>query len=257
MKRDTTALHWRWKRRVYSRADITFLAPSTWMKDLAERSPLVGDCPVEYLPNGVETDLFKPLPKEAMRQLWGFPADARLILIGTAMFDEGRRGSKIVRNLLQAIGDARGSLDISVVFFGGRNPAFESDIRKHLPLHAVGYIADKHLLATLYNAVDILLHPALEENLSNSVMESVACGTPAFCYDIGGLSDVVRSGTSGCLVAREDVGALAASVVDYLRDTSRHEPMRASCRAVMEGAFTAQHETDALLELYRKKLGVG
>ena len=63
----------------------------------------------------------------------------------------------------------------------------------------MGHLHDDVSLVTLYSAVDVLVVPSLQENLSNVIMESLSCGTPVVGFDIGGNSDMIDHLENGYL----------------------------------------------------------
>lgn len=65
--------------------------------------------------------------------------------------------------------------------------------------HYLGYLFDNVSLTTLYSAVDVMIVPSLQENLSNAIMESLSCGTPVVAFNIGGNSDMVEHKINGYL----------------------------------------------------------
>src|SRR5947207_376171 len=96
--RDTTALLWRMKRAVYARSRLTIIVPSRWMLELARASPLLSRFEMHRIPHGVETDVFRPLPKEEARRRLGLPEGRPLGLFrseprhdGPALAHEARR----------------------------------------------------------------------------------------------------------------------------------------------------------------------
>lgn len=250
MKRDTTAMHWRLKDRVYSKSKLVFAAPSQWIQNLAKESPLIGRFPVEHVPNGVETDIFKPLPKEAVRQMWNLPLNAAIIMMSTSVFGDPRKGAKIVREVLEKIKASSREKNIHFLFYGRRHKPFEADLAGYFPMTATGYVEDKRLLASLYSAADLLLHPSIDENLANSVMESMACGTPVVCFDVGGMSDLIKDGETGYAVAAEDTDALAQRIGQCISDVSVLARMAASCREQIVDTFSAEKEAQKLVGIY-------
>ena len=51
----------------------------------------------------------------------------------------------------------------------------------------------------MYNSVDVIVVPSIQENLSNVIMESLACGTPVVSFDIGGNGDMIEHKQNGYL----------------------------------------------------------
>ena len=74
-----------------------------------------------------------------------------------------------------------------------------------LPHTHLGPIYSDLLLTYFYSACDWFVCPSLQDNLPNTVIESMACGTPVVGYEIGGLPDMVHD-HSGLLVPYTDEG---------------------------------------------------
>src|SRR5919198_784593 len=83
-RRDTTALLWRLKRFVYERSRLTLIVPSRWMLDLVHTSPLLSRFPVHRIPHGVDTTVFRPMPKVEARRRLGLEADRPLVLFSAS-----------------------------------------------------------------------------------------------------------------------------------------------------------------------------
>ena len=76
-----------------------------------------------------------------------------------------------------------------VVVFGK-----DSDyIKDRIPfnVYPLDYVSNEHDLVNIYNAVDLLAIPSLEDNLPNTVMEAMACGTPCVGFQVGGIPEMI------------------------------------------------------------------
>ncbi|RAX52434.1 hypothetical protein CCY99_07230, partial [Helicobacter sp. 16-1353] len=76
--------------------------------------------------------------------------------------------------------------------------------------HFLGFKSDDETLRLIYNAADVFVVPSLAENLSNAIMESLACGTPVVAFDIGGNGDMIEHKLNGYLA--KDVSDLANGI---------------------------------------------
>jgi glycosyltransferase involved in cell wall biosynthesis len=65
-----------------------------------------------------------------------------------------------------------------------------------------GKIFDERMMALAYNAADYFLLPSLEDNLPNTLLESLACGVPVISFDISDLKAIVEHNQLG-IVAKE------------------------------------------------------
>ena len=104
-----------------------------------------------------------------------------------------RKGFAELVNAINCINEST----IELVIFGNRTDELKT-VLKH-KIHFVGELFDTQSLVALYNAVDVMIVPSKQENLSNIIMESLSCGTPVVGFDIGGNSDMIDHKVNGYL----------------------------------------------------------
>jgi glycosyltransferase involved in cell wall biosynthesis len=90
-----------------------------------------------------------------------------------------------------------------------------------VPVHYLGQLQDEVALALVYAAVDVSLVPSLMDNLPNTVMESLACGTPVVAFRVGGLPEMITHQENGYLAEPGDAGDLAKGIDWSLSDSQR------------------------------------
>jgi glycosyltransferase involved in cell wall biosynthesis len=81
----------------------------------------------------------------------------------------------------------------------------------------------------------------------------MAAGVPVFGYRVGGLPEVVCE-DAGALVPVGDLDALAAAIVDGIRDPARREAMGRAARTCAETEFSAPRALAAYEACYRRLL---
>jgi hypothetical protein len=123
-----------------------------------------------------------------------------------------------------------------------------------LPLRRLGVLSGANLFAA-YRAADVFVLPTLEDNLPNTMIESVAAGTPVVGYATGGVVDVVGSGACGVVVECGDVGALSAALADLILDDTRRALLRRRCEAYARTHLTLASQACAYTALYSELLG--
>ncbi len=180
---DTTALLWRIKQRVYHRARPTIVTPSRWLEQLARESPLFADCAVERIATGVDTAINHPIDKGSARDVLGLEREGKLLLFSAHSVDDNeRKGSAAAIAALNAVAPRDG---LAVVLLGLGGAGWASKLRH--PVIRLGFLRDERLLAAVYAACDLLIAPAVVDNLPNAILEAMACGTPAVAFDTGGM----------------------------------------------------------------------
>ena len=249
LRRDTTALLWRVKRRVYRRSRLTIVTPSRWMAGLAGHSPLLNQFPIHVIPNGLDADVFHPVPKLLARAELGIEGAARILMFSAHFVSDRRKGGVMLAQALAGLSEAeRGNLELLVVGQG----ADQWEAPPRVRVRRLGAIRDDRRLATVYAAADLFVLPALADNLPNGILESMACGTPVLSCSVGGIAEAVRHRETGYLAAPEDQEDLANGLRWLLRDEALRERMGRSARAVIERDHTLQMQATRFLELYQR-----
>lgn len=77
---------------------------------------------------------------------------------------------------------------------------------------------DKHRLIEIYNAADVLIAPSTYEGFGFTLLESMACGTPAITSNTSAMPEVI--GDAGVLAAPDDTSAIAQAVIRLHTDTA-------------------------------------
>lgn len=210
--RDLSAYNLRSKRRALAKRSVRVVSPSNWLAGIARQSALFGRSNVSVIPNGLDLDVYRPVPKDEARRLLNLPMGRKLILFGAASATRDTR--KGFPQLCSAIRElARNSSfgdDAELIVFGAETPQDPLDLG--VPVRFLGELADDYTLAAVYSAADVLVAPSLQENLANTIMEGLACGTPAVAFDIGGNGDLIDHLQTGYLATAFDPTDLAAGI---------------------------------------------
>ncbi|MCB0764010.1 MAG: glycosyltransferase family 4 protein [Flavobacteriales bacterium] len=192
------------KERTYARTRLTIVGLSNWMADTARASTLLKGHRVVQLPNPIDTEVFKPVDKRMAKRLLGLPEERPLVLFGAVNATaDPRKGFPHLSEALRTL--PPGSVELGV--FGASRPMDPPDLGH--PIHYLGRLHDDTSLCVLYNAADVTVVPSLQENLSNTIVESLACGTPAVGFDIGGNRDMIDDRSNGGLARPFDPADLA------------------------------------------------
>ena len=201
------------KLRIYADAPLTFVGCSQWMADLARRSPLTRGHRVVSIPNAIDTDLFRPTDQAEARQALALPADKQLLLFGCQRITDPRKGfTLLVEALRLAVQEQPNLADrICLVVVGGKT----EDISSLMPVEVIpiSYVSDPLQMVQLYNAVDAYVTPSLQDNLPNTIMEALACGTPCVGFRVGGIPEMIDHQQNGYVATYRDAQDFAEGIV--------------------------------------------
>jgi glycosyltransferase involved in cell wall biosynthesis len=163
------------------------------------------------IPNPIDTKLFRPL-EHSFRKEFGLPENKKLLLFGALNVTDAQKGIKYLIESLLFLQEERPQIhkDIELVVFGQA----KSDIRNffNVPIHPMGYLRDTEQIVKLYNTVDLFVTSSLEENLPNTIMESMACGTPCVGFQIGGIPEMIDHKENGYICKYKDAEDLANGI---------------------------------------------
>ncbi len=228
--------------------NMTINGLSGWLASCAQRSALFKDHRVVNLPNPIDTELFKPVDKDLARELLDLPQNKNIVLFG-AMNATGdpRKGFP---ELSQALSMLQ-SPDIELVIFGSRKPLSPSDLG--FPTHYLGHLSDDLTLKILYSAADVMVVPSLQENLSNAIMESLACGTPVVGFNIGGNSDMIEHKQNGYLATPHEPSDLANGI-DWVLSSQDPLLLRRNSREKVVREFDSYTVARKYIDLYKQIL---
>ena len=230
------------KQQAWADIPMTIVCPSQWLADCARRSKVLKDKRIEVIANGIDPRQFKPLDKNSARQAFNLPLDKKLILFGAVGgASDPRKGFAYLRDALRHLPEKS---NMEVVVFGAAR-AEALDI--HLPLHQVEYLGDSVSISLLYSACDVFVLPALQENLPNTLMESLACGTPCVAFNHGGIPDLVRHQRNGYLARFKDTVDLARGIQWVLAQSLLPQ---AICQQTLERCHIS-HITEQYIRLYQ------
>ncbi|MEO1660397.1 MAG: glycosyltransferase [Pseudomonadota bacterium] len=244
---------WVWGRKARNWGGIQVVAPSNWLAEMVRDSPLFGDLPVCVIPNAIDTNTWRPHCKVEAKKTLGIPSHDIPLISFVAMKGKHNRlkGSDLLGETLRILYQMGQEFELLVV--GESRPASGGGwpVTAHYP----GFLKDDELLNLAYSASDLLMIPSRQDNLPNTGVEALASGTPIACFDIGGMSDLVDDGRSGCIAKPFDCNELASKVRAMLEAGSgRKKQMAFAARSEAENRFSEPIVSAAHNDLYRSLL---
>jgi glycosyltransferase involved in cell wall biosynthesis len=227
--------------------DMIIVGLSRWLNECSKNSMLLRNNKHINLPNPIDTNIFKPFDKEESRELWSLPKDKKLVLFGAnSATNDINKGFK---ELSAAMNKLEKDKNIEFVVFGSSKPQNAPSFE--FKTHYLGHLYDDISLVTLYSAVDVMVVPSLQENLSNAIMESLACGTPVVGFEIGGNSDMVEHKKNGYLAKPFDTSDLARGI-EWILSNENYNELRQNSRKKIVREFDSAAVSESYIKLYKE-----
>ena len=245
LARKVTLARWysftRMQRRVARRLQRVITASGSGRNDAIEEFGLPPDH-VTVVHNGVDTELFRPLPHvERVQGRLITTTSADVPIKGLAYLIEALAKLRTERDAhLIVVGKPRKNVEAAIERFGVRaHVRFEPQI-------------DSLRIVELYASAEVAIIPSLYEGFSLPAAEAMACEVPVVATTGGALPEVLGSdGAAALLVEPRDAGALAAAVGELLDRPTMRASMGAAGRARVLERFTWRRAAERTSDEYR------
>ncbi|AFZ35026.1 glycosyl transferase group 1 [Stanieria cyanosphaera PCC 7437] len=241
---------WQRKAKAWQQLDVTIIALSSWLRDCAASSSLFQNCRIELIPNGIDLEVYRPIDQKFARKLLRLPEDKQLILFGSlGATSDTRKGFHLLQPALHQL-EQLGWQDIELVIFGASRP--QNPPKFGFKTHYLGILKDDLSLALAYSAADVFVLPSTQDNLPNTVLEAIACGTPAVGFNIGGMPDLIEHQQNGYLAKPNQIEDLAQGLIWILENESRRQKLSGRARQKAEQEFSLQLQAQRYVNLFQE-----
>ncbi len=150
---------------------------------------------LDVIPNGVDTQQFRPLDKATCKARWGF---GETVLLFAGRIEPEKRVEAVIKAFL-SLGVSGATLAIAGE--GGDRIRLEKQYAQER-IRFLGPVPRSEMPGLL-NACDALVLFSAREGLPSVVLEALACGVPVICTSAGDLPRVIERDRNGWLVADE------------------------------------------------------
>ncbi|MGC9457036.1 MAG: glycosyltransferase family 4 protein [Halothiobacillaceae bacterium] len=226
----------RYLRNFHNRTGLTFIPTHAQAESLASQ----GFERLKVLGRGVDGSLFHPDRRDPeLRAAWGAAPDQPVILHVGRLAPE--KNLELLVSSVQAIREVSPE---AVVVIVGDGPRREW-LARALPGAIFAGMRRGEDLARHYASADWFVFPSRTETFGNVLMEAMASGLPAICFDYAAGSQLIRHEENGFLVPWQDESAFLAQVQSLspgssmpaaaMREAARERAMCFDWRTIQAG----------------------
>lgn len=242
------------KKAFFQEANIHFVTPSQWLANEGKRSALLRHAPFTVIPNTLDQTVFRPQDRaDASAQLGLEATPQPRLLFGSANITDPRKGFRYFAEALTLLHQQHPELEPEILVFGkGRSYLFNE---LPYPVRHLGVLTTEADVVAAYNLADALVVPSLEDNLPNTILESMACGTPVVGFRTGGIPELIDHEQNGFLASATSAQELANGLAFILTHPTPHT-LREHARQSAETRFSEEVISSHHTELYSALLGL-
>lgn len=226
--------------------NLTVVNLCEWMWNYSSNSKMFKTRHHVIIPNSINIETFNIKEKQAARKLLGLPLEEKVLLFCAQSINNQRKGFDL---LLEALNYLKHPCTLAIV-----GSADNIIFPKGISMRFFGTVHDELLMSMIYAASDAFILPSREDNLPNTMLESLSCGTPVISFANGGMSDVITNRENGLLVFEQTGKALADCINQYLSFDDAELFNRNEISLKAHEMFNPNKQANAYLSLYRDLL---
>jgi glycogen synthase len=198
--------------------------------------------PVQVVPNGINTDLFRPEPERRAKV-------PTLLSVGRL------HTQKNLGYLLNLVAAIKNKTEVSALIIGDgpERPGLEATaaaLRITDCVQFAGWLRREEVQEA-YQSATFLVHASSYEGMSNVILEALASGLPVVASQIPGNTELIQDNANGFLFdPAGDPAQLANRILPLFQDQTNWDSLSAAARATIEKRLSWTHAAD----LYEKLL---
>ncbi len=101
-------------------------------------------------------------------------------------------------------------------------------------------------------AMDVFVLPSFTEGTPLSLLEAMLCGVPVIASDVGGVPDIVKSGTNGILVRPGNVQKIADAICMLYEDEELRLKLAREARVTVQTQYSVEHWIKKIEDEYQR-----
>ncbi len=244
---DATFSLWKDKKFIYENSDFTLTVPSQWLKGKISKS-ILKNKRCEFIPNGVDTDIFKPGNKRLLRKKYNIPENAFImggIAEGGTLSNPWKGGDYTIKAVEKIFNEIPNSFFLNI---GAKS---QEDNARIINIPSIN---DDNLLSEIYSLMDVNLVTSIADNAPLVVLEALACGLPVVSFSTGGIPEMIRHGETGFISEYKNVDKITAKVIKLGKDKNLIKKFSENAREDVLKRFDINKITEQYINLYNDSI---
>jgi glycosyltransferase involved in cell wall biosynthesis len=228
---------------------LHLVALSNWMKQELSTSPLLNKFPVTIIPNSLDISVYSQRDRTELRKIFGI-SEEKFVLLCTAQLNSNfRKGYHLLSEALQYLASYQEITERIIIMTIGHKPLLFPNSFEQINL---GFIKHEGLMSAIYNIADLFMLPSLQDNLPNTMLEAMACGTPVIGFKVGGIPDAVLHKETGYIVDKISSESLASAIDEIVQTPKWILGIRDKCRKHVENNYGPEIQANRYASLYQQ-----
>jgi sugar transferase (PEP-CTERM/EpsH1 system associated) len=206
---------------------------------------------IQWIPNGVDTERFRPRTDQRESRLrFGLPESA-LLIGGIGRLDALKNFEVLVAAFAKIANDFP-DLHLALLGDGPCRERLHGQGKKFGVTDRVSILGWRPDPENFLVALDVFVLPSKYEGMSNVVLEAMASGLPVVCADLPAHREVFEPGRDGVVVSPCTAKTLADVLAELCRDRARRQSLGSAARKQVVARFSISRMVSDYEQLYAR-----
>jgi len=247
--RDLSHRIWKKKKKLFGNSQDTVITPSNWLGECVRESSMLSHWQLSTIHNPIDHEFYKPVEREEACANLGLDPSKKYILFGAANMKNMLKGFTYFLEATQILTDKYEKVsDTEILLFG--KSGGEKEHSFSLPVREFAFVKSNRTMIDLYSVAHLFVIPSLQDNLPNTILESLFCGTPVVGFRTGGIPEMIIHRENGYLADYKSSADLAEGMAWGLTAES-YDRLSVRTRATALERFSKDLSVEKHIELYR------
>lgn len=235
------------KKNSIANKNIRIVSLNKWMQVLSSNSFVFEGLINEIIPNSVPLDKFYSKSRNGLRSKYGLKLTDKVLLFVSDNVLNKRKGISLLIKALEIINNK----DLKLLIVGSNEPLEGFKEIKNEQIY-LGSIDSFDEMSNIYSVSDLFVVPSIEDNLPNTVLESIATSIPVIAFQIGGIPDIITDGINGVLSKSITPEGLSKAILKGLGTQFVKENIRKDCSL----RYNNKLQADRYIDLYKRMINI-
>jgi glycosyltransferase involved in cell wall biosynthesis len=252
ISRDTTTGLLAMKRSSVTSSKFNILVHTKYLADFYA-STFVNQRPIDQIYYGVNTQIFRPMDREAAAARLNIPLSDTSLTVGLihSDVDDKRKGLLSLLAPLQSLANRQPGR-VRVLAVGRSSDKVKEYATDNMTVWTLPFLPDKEALAMAFNLCDVLLYPTQAENLSMTCLGALACGVPVISSRVGGQAEAVRDNVNGFLCEPDRPEQSIERIEQLVADKELRRRLSQQARRTVVDEFNLDDYINNLIAYYER-----
>jgi len=251
---DLSAALFRKKEKIFQNKNITVVACSKWLAKIAKESLLFKGVKIIDIPNPIDQTEFYSIDKKNAKKELGLKENKIYLLFAAGNIFDERKGIQYLIDALKLLSETPELIkNIELLVMGKSNINLNDYFP--VPVNYFGQVSGIENLRRIYNAADSFLLPSVQDNLPNTIMESLACGTPVIAFKTGGVPEMIIHKETGFLAEERSAISLSDGIKWLVENTNTD--FQKPCTEYVKNNYSEEIVAGKYANLYQSLINDG